>query len=55
MTFSHQPMMEQMRVSSLPQMEYLMADDPMRTHVNEEMIRIMEQNQAQIDRMLARR
>ena len=55
MADSHQPMMEQMRVSLTPQMVTVMAADPMRTTLDAAMITLMEQNQAQIDRMLARR
>ncbi|HKX76855.1 MAG TPA: hypothetical protein VJR05_15840 [Acidimicrobiia bacterium] len=52
---NHQGMMEQMRAAYMPQMEGIMRSDPMRTHLNADMIRLMEQNQAEIDRMLARR
>lgn len=55
MVDSHQPMMEQMRASSTPQMLSLMPSDPMWTTLDPDMITLMEQNQAQIDRMLARR
>jgi hypothetical protein len=51
----HQPMMEQMRVSMTPQMLNLMPSDPMRIHLDSETITLMEQNQAQLDRMVARR
>jgi hypothetical protein len=51
----HQPMMEQMRVSATPQMGSQMAYDPMWTTLDADMVTLMEQNQAQIDRMLARR
>ena len=55
MADSHQPMMEQMRVSLTPQMLTLMPADLMRTTLDADMVTLMEQNQAQIDRMLARR
>lgn len=51
---SHQPMMEQMRVGVTPQMTDRMAQDPMRQMLDSSMIDLMEQNQAEIDRMLAR-
>lgn len=55
MVDSHQPMMEQMRASATPQMVSMMPSDPMRTTLDADMITLMEQNQTQIDRMLARR
>ena len=51
---SHQPMMEQMRGSLTSQMVTRMPTDPMRTTLDADMVTLMEQNQAQIDRMLAR-
>lgn len=51
---SHQPMMEQMRTGVLPGMTDRMPQDPMRQMLSPSMIDLMEQNQAQIDRMLAR-
>lgn len=51
----HDSMMGQMRASMVPQMETIMQSDPMRTGLSHDMIRAMEQNQAQIDRMLGRR
>jgi len=50
----HQPMMEQMRGSLTSQMVTRMPTDPMRTTLDADMVTLMEQNQAQIDRMLAR-
>lgn len=52
---SHQPMMEQMRAGATPQMTDRMPQDPMWQMLDASMVDLMEQNQAQIDRMLARR
>lgn len=52
---SHQPMMEQMRPGATPQMTDRMPQDPMWQTLDASMVDLMEQNQAQIDRMLARR
>lgn len=51
---SHQPMMEQMRAGATPQMTDRMPQDPMRQMLDSSMVDLMEQNQAEIDRMLAR-
>ena len=51
---SHQPMMEQMRAGANPQMTDRMPTDPMRQMLDPSMIDMMERNQAEIDRMLAR-
>ncbi len=50
----HEGMMDQMRGSVTPQMTNLMPADPMRQMLSPETIRLMEQNQEQIDRMLGR-
>lgn len=52
----HQAMMEQMRVSTTPQMTKIMEQDPMWQMLHSgQMIELMEQHQAEIDEMLARR
>ena len=51
---THQPMMGQMQASSTPQMTGRMPQDPMWQMLDSPMVDLMEQNQAQIDRMLAR-
>lgn len=51
---SHQPMMELMRAGATPQMTDRMPQDPMRQMLDSSMVDLMEQNQAEIDRMLAR-
>ena len=51
---THQPMMDQMRASSTPQMTGRMPQDPMWQMLDASMVDLMEQSQAQIDRMLAR-
>lgn len=52
----HQRMMEQMRVSTTPQMTKIMEQDPMWQMLHSgQMIELMEQHQAEIDEMLARR
>lgn len=54
MLSSHQPMMEQMRSGVIPRMTERMPQDPMRRTLSSTMIDQMEQNQAEIDRMLGR-
>ena len=51
---THQPMMDQMQASSTPQMTGRMSQDPMWQMLDAPMVDLMEQNEAQIDRMLAR-
>ena len=51
---THQPMMDQMQASSTPQMAGRMPQDPMWQMLDSPMVDLMERNQAQIDRMLAR-
>lgn len=51
---SHRPMMEQMRAGTAPQMTDRMSRNPMWQMLDPSMVDLMEQSQAQIDRMLAR-
>ena len=54
MAESHRPMMEQMRATAVPQMPSIMTSDPMWQNLTPDMVRAMEAQQADIDRMLAR-
>jgi len=54
MAESHRPMMEQMRATVVPQMPSIMTSDPMWQNLTPDMVRAMETQQADIDRMLAR-
>ena len=54
MAESHRPMMEQMRATAVPQMPSIMTSDPMWQNLTPDMMRAMETQQADIDRMLAR-
>ena len=47
-------MMEQMRATVVPQMPSIMTSDPMWQNLTPDMVRAMETQQADIDRMLAR-
>ena len=52
---SHRPMMDQMRTAVVRGMAVRMPDDPMREMLDARMVRLMEQEQRQMDRMAGRR
>ena len=52
---SHRPMMDQMRTAVVRGMAVRMPGDPMREMLDARMVRLMEQDQRQMDRMAGRR